>query len=85
MELAAVKNAAGILAFGRHLRQLREARGWSQQVLADEADVAKPTVQRIEKGQAAATLEILLSLARALQVPFREFMDAPGIEAQAHN
>ena len=77
-----MKNAAGILAFGRHVRQLRETRGWSQEVLADEADIAKPTVQRIEKGQAAATLEVLLSLARALQVPFGEFMNAPGIEAQ---
>lgn len=79
-ELARVKNAAGILAFGRHVRQLREARGLSQQALADEADIAKPTIQRMEKGQAGATLDILLSLARALQIPFRELMDAPNID-----
>jgi transcriptional regulator with XRE-family HTH domain len=77
-----VKNATGIAAFGRHLRQLREARKLSQQALADYADIAKPTVQRIEKGQAAATLEVLLSLARALHVPFRELMDAPDIDPQ---
>ena len=75
-----MKNPVGIQAFGRHLRLLRDARGFSQQALADYADVAKPTIQRIEKGQAAATLDILLSLSRALQVPFRELMDAPGID-----
>ncbi|WP_162303494.1 helix-turn-helix domain-containing protein [Hymenobacter sediminis] len=75
-----MKNAAGILAFGRHVRQLREERGLSQQALADEADIAKPTIQRIEKGQAAATLEVLLSLSKALDLPFREFANAPGID-----
>jgi len=77
-----VKNPVGIQAFGRHLRQMRDARGFSQQALADYADVAKPTIQRIEKGQVGPTLDILLSLARALNVPFRELMDAPDIDQQ---
>ena len=71
----AVKNPASVEAFGVHLKKLREARGWSQQAPADYADVAKLTVQRIEHAKGAPTLDVLVSLARALQLPLRELMD----------
>ncbi len=74
MELAAVKNPAALLAFGLRLRQLREARGMSQQLLAYEADIAKLTVQRIEKGRASVGLDMLISIAQALQVPVHELL-----------
>jgi transcriptional regulator with XRE-family HTH domain len=77
-----VKHAAGILAFGHHLRRLRRARKLTQEALADYAEISRPTVQRIEKGQASPTLEVLLSLAHVLQVPLRELVDAPGIVPQ---
>lgn len=70
-----MKNPASVAAFGTHLKQLREARGWSQQALADYADVAKLTVQRIEHAKGAPTLDVLVSLARALQLPLRELLD----------
>jgi len=73
-----VKNLAGLQAFGMHLRQLREARGLSQQALADHADIAKATIQRIEKAKYSATLDVLLSLAQVLQLPLRELMDFPS-------
>lgn len=82
MELATVKHAAGILAFGHHLRRLRRARKLTQEALADYAEISRPTVQRMEKGQAAPSLEILLSLAQVLQVPLRDLVDAPGIVPQ---
>jgi transcriptional regulator with XRE-family HTH domain len=74
-EFSNVKNPASVEAFGVHLRTLRERRGWSQQALADYADVAKLTVQRIEHAKGAPTLDVLISLARALQLPLRELMD----------
>lgn len=74
LELAPVKNQAGLQAFGMHLRQLREARGLSQQALADHANVAKATIQRIEKAQYSATLDVLLSLAQVLSVSLPEMM-----------
>jgi transcriptional regulator with XRE-family HTH domain len=77
-----VKHAAGILAFGHHLRQLRRARKLTQEALADYAEISRPTVQRIEKGQAAPTLEVLLSLASVLKVSLCELVDAPGIKPQ---
>jgi transcriptional regulator with XRE-family HTH domain len=76
-----VKNPASVEAFGVHLRKLREARGWSQQALADYADVAKLTVQRIEHAKGAPTLDVLVSLARALQLPLRELMDFTEAES----
>ena len=70
-----MKNPASVEAFRVHLKKLREARGWSQQAPADYADVAKLTVQRIEHAKGAPTLDVLVSLARALQLPIRELMD----------
>lgn len=72
-----MKNPASVESFGVHLRKLREERGWSQQVLADYADIAKLTVQRIEHAKGAPTLDVLVSLARALCLPLRELMDFP--------
>ena len=75
-----MKNPAGIKAFGAHLRHLREERGMSQQELADYADVAKMTVHRIETAQFSATLDVLLSLARALKMPAHEMLNGAGLE-----
>ena len=75
-----LKNPTGIKAFGTHLRSLREQRGMSQQELADYADVAKMTVHRIETAQFSATLDVLLSLAKALKIPLPELVKGPGIE-----
>lgn len=77
-----MKHAAGILAFGHHLRRLRKARKLTQEALADYAEISRPTVQRMEKGETAPTLEVLLSLAQVLQVPLRDLVDAPGVTPQ---
>ena len=74
-QLAAVKKPASIAAFGNHLRKLREGRGWSQQELADVADVTKKTVYRIETAQTSPTLDVLVCLAEGLEIPLRELMD----------
>lgn len=52
----------------------------SQQELADYADVAKMTVHRIETAQFSATLDVLLSLAKALGMPVYELLNATGME-----
>lgn len=60
--------------FGERLRQLREARGWTQGELADYADVGKATVWRTERGQFAVTLDIVASLAHALGMTLPELL-----------
>ena len=73
-QLAGVKNEVVLQAFGQHLRRLREARGWSQQALADVADVSKPTIYRIETARFSVTLDVLVSLAQALEIPLGELV-----------
>lgn len=70
-----MKNATEIKLFGTHLRKLREERDLSQQQLADIADVAKITVQRIENAKFTVTLDVMVSLAKALKIPLRELTD----------
>lgn len=48
------------------LRQMREARGWSQEHLAAAAGISTRTVQRLETGDAASR-ETLMALASAFE------------------
>ncbi|MCB2411132.1 helix-turn-helix domain-containing protein [Hymenobacter lucidus] len=69
-----MKRPDSILAFGRHLRMLREARQWSQQELADRADITKKTIYRIETAQTAPTLDVLVCLAEGLELSLPELV-----------
>ena len=75
-----MKNSAAVHAFGAHLRRLRQDRGWTLEELAYEADLALLTVHRVETAKSAATLDVLLSLARAFGVPLRQLVDSPEME-----
>ena len=72
-----MKNPAGVKEFGIHLRRLREAKNLSQQELADLADLAKKTITRIENGNATATNDVMISLARGLTISLKELVDFP--------
>ena len=63
-----MKYGEEIKNFGSNLRRLREAANLSLQELADDADIAKSTIHRLEKGQYAATLVIVFALAKALEI-----------------
>lgn len=70
-----VKNLAAIKTFGMHLRRLREERNLSQQELADLTDMAKTSIQRFENAKMSATIDTLVSISKALDIPMRELMD----------
>ena len=72
-----MKNPAGVKEFGLHLRRLREAKKLSQQELADLADLAKKTITRIENGNATATNDVMISLARGLAISLKDLVDFP--------
>jgi transcriptional regulator with XRE-family HTH domain len=80
-DLALVKNPGGIRAFGQHLRAVREARGLSLKELGDQANVDKSTLYRIEVGIASPNLDLLISVARALQLEMHELMHHSAITA----
>ena len=70
-----VKNSLDIKAFGTHLRKIREENELSQQQLADMADVAKITIQRIENAKFTVTLDVMVSIAKALNLPLKELVN----------
>ena len=74
-----MKNPAGLRAFSERLRLLRKQRGYSQQKLADIANVEQSTIKRIELVQLAPTLDLLISLSRALDLEVRDLVDDPAI------
>ncbi len=74
------RNPEALRAFGLNLRRIRESREWSQQELADRASLPKITVQRVELFKYAVGLDLLISLARALEIPTRDLLNIPGLE-----
>lgn len=63
------------MSFGLHLRKLRERIGVSQQDLADDSDIDKKTIQRIENGRMNPSLDVLASLAYGLNCTLVELLD----------
>lgn len=60
------------------LRQLREARGWSQQKLADKAGCGQPDIHRLEIGKKKLTMDWMIRLGKALEVDPKVFLEPPG-------
>jgi len=51
---------------GRRIRALREAKGWSQEKLAEVAEIHDRTVGRIERGEFNFSVSIFRRLCHAL-------------------
>jgi transcriptional regulator with XRE-family HTH domain len=64
-------------AVGPRLRALRQERGATLTELSEATGISVSTLSRLESGQRRPTLELLLPLARAHQVPLDELVDAP--------
>jgi XRE family transcriptional regulator, regulator of sulfur utilization len=62
---------------GRNIRQLREARGLTQQQMAKLAEVPRATWANLESGSANPTLAVLHSVATAFQVTLEELVATP--------
>lgn len=60
-----------------NVRQLREARGVSQQHMAELAGLPRPTWANIESGEANPTLAVLTRVANALGATLEELVGAP--------
>jgi transcriptional regulator with XRE-family HTH domain len=53
---------------GRNVRQLREAKGWSQEDYADRAEIHRTYVSDIERGRRNPTITVVEKLAKPLGV-----------------
>jgi len=60
--------------FGNTVRQLREARGWSQERLAGRAELNRSYMGEIERATAMPSLVTAAKLAQALEVPLSELI-----------
>jgi transcriptional regulator with XRE-family HTH domain len=64
---------------GPRLRRLRVRRGVTLTELAASTGISKSTLSRLESGQRKPSLELLLPLAEAHQVPLDELVGAPEV------
>ncbi|SNS63243.1 Transcriptional regulator, contains XRE-family HTH domain [Asanoa hainanensis] len=62
---------------GERLRALRKQRGATLAELSEETGISVSTLSRLESGGRRPTLELLLPLAKAHQVPLDELVGAP--------
>lgn len=60
--------------FGRHLRELRRARGFTQQQLADMIDSSHPFISNMERGLMLPGLAMLMKLANAFECNVSELV-----------
>jgi transcriptional regulator with XRE-family HTH domain len=65
-------------AVGPRLRELRRRRGGTLAELSEANGISVSTLSRLESGGRKPTLELLLALARAYQVPLDELVGAPA-------
>jgi transcriptional regulator with XRE-family HTH domain len=65
------------LIVGRRVAELRRQRRWTQEALAEKAQVSGRYIQLIEAGDENLTIESLAMLANALRIPVRELFERP--------
>ena len=58
--------------FGERVRQLRKARGWSQEKLGERTERHWTYIGGIERGERNPTIQVIADIAKALGVPIRE-------------
>ncbi|WP_280390413.1 helix-turn-helix domain-containing protein [Nocardia brasiliensis] len=69
--------AATLADIGPRLKAARTHRKVTLTALAEATGISKSTLSRLESGQRRASLELLLPIAQALQVPLDELVAAP--------
>ncbi len=74
-----IKDAADeqSLNLANNIRQLREARGLTQQQMAKLSTIPRPTWANLESGSANPTVSVLVKVAAALQVSVEELLAPP--------
>lgn len=69
------KDEEGLKAFGRRLREIRIAKGVTQESLAYSTDLHLSQIGRIERGEIGASISFIFLFASVLQVEPKEFFE----------
>jgi putative transcriptional regulator len=64
------------------LRELRDARGWTQGALADRLDVSRQTVNALETGRYDPSLPLAFRIARLFGEPIEAIFDPDDADAE---
>lgn len=69
---------------GRRIAELRRARNWPLEMLAEESGVSRATLSRIERGDTSPTAVVLGQLARAFRISMADLFGfgAPSLDAR---
>jgi transcriptional regulator with XRE-family HTH domain len=73
-----------ISAIGPRLRALRRERGTSLTDVSAATGISVSTLSRLESGRRKATLELLLPLSRAYQIPIDQLVAPPVADPRVH-
>jgi transcriptional regulator with XRE-family HTH domain len=60
------------------IREIRDAKGWSLEALAERSQVSRSNISLIERGQSSPTAVVLDKLATALGVSLASLFETPG-------
>jgi transcriptional regulator with XRE-family HTH domain len=71
------------ILLGERIKEIRKAKGLTQEQLAELVDIEQKHVSRIELGKNAPTIDRLEMIAEALNVPMASFFDSGNQEANA--
>ena len=63
------------IAFGAHLRQIREAKGIGTREFANDADMEYSQLSKIERGVTNPTISTVIALAEALEISHTELFN----------
>lgn len=67
--------------FGLRLKELRDAKGMTQEDLAEKAELFRTYLSRIETGGANPTLTVIYQLAQAVGEPPSSLLQPPTVSA----
>ncbi|MEV5766907.1 XRE family transcriptional regulator [Micromonospora sp. NPDC052213] len=71
--------AAALAQVGSRLKRIRTHRNVTLSALAEATGISKSTLSRLESGQRRPSLELLLPISQAHQVPLDELVGAPEV------
>lgn len=63
------------MLIGERIKKMRQRKGMTQQMLADECDIEKPNLSRIENGNTNPTVKSLWKISNALGVRLKDLVD----------
>ncbi len=71
---------AFLIAFGKNLRKVRKARGFTQAQLANDIGIEISQISRIERGTINTSIGNIFLIAKALKAPLEYLFSNPSLK-----